>query len=322
MTQAEQNKLQAILKTIKKADKIIIHRHVRPDPDAIGSQVGLAEILRANFPDKTVLTAGSGTDHLKFLADFSGVQAKDYDGALVIVTDTANIDRIDGGEHIDFDQNQVIKIDHHPLDDPYGNPAWVKPSASSCSEMIADFYFAFEDSLTLPDNAARLLYGGIVGDTGRFEFPATTPHTMQVAGRLMESNFDHTDLLNQLYEVSPQVASLNGYVLDQVKVEDGVGAVVIDQAKLQELGLTDADTNAIVNVPRPIAGVLCWGIFVEQTDGSYRCRLRSKGPAINQIAKDHGGGGHPMASGAYAYSKEEIQVMIDQFKQAVKDFQP
>lgn len=311
--------LEAIFEKIKAYDKIIIHRHINPDPDAIGSQVGLAEIIRHNFPNKTVLTAGSGVEDLNFLAAYDGVDESEYDGALVIVTDTANIDRID--DKANYDRGaEVIKIDHHPKDDSYGVLEWVDTDASSCSEMITEFFLTFKDELQMPDNGARLLYGGIVGDTGRFQYPATTPKTMRIAAELMTYDFDHSELLNQLYEMKPEVAQLQGYVLENVTVDQGVGSVIITQDLMNKLGIQDSDTSAIVGVPSAIAGVQCWGIFVEQTDNSFRCRLRSKGPIINGIAKEHGGGGHPLASGANAYSLDEIQTIISKFKEAVKSY--
>lgn len=81
---------QAILEKIKAYDTIIIHRHQRPDPDAIGSQVGLKEILKTNFPDKKVLVTGVNEPTLSWIAEMDEVTDQDYEGALVIVTDTAN----------------------------------------------------------------------------------------------------------------------------------------------------------------------------------------------------------------------------------------
>lgn len=93
-----------------------------------------------------------------------------YRGALVIVTDTANAPRISDARFSLGDQ--LIKIDHHPNDEPYGDLVWVNTNASSCSEIIVDFWQQHLAELTMTDNAARLLYAGIVGDTGRFLYPS------------------------------------------------------------------------------------------------------------------------------------------------------
>jgi len=301
-----------ILETVKKWDKIIVHRHVRPDPDAVGSQTGLAELIKTSFPDKKVLTAGENPGDLDFMAVPDQLSEEDYKGALVIVTDTANTARIDG-ENYQLAED-FIKIDHHPLDDSYGTVEWVNTQASSCSEMIADFWLTFQDELVLSDNGARLLYGGIVGDTGRFQYDNTTSYTMEVASKLMEFDFRHTDFLNQLNTIKPEVAALMGYALENVKVsEEGVGHLILDRDILAYLKLEDSDTSKVVGLPGSIEGVEAWGIFVEQKDGSYRCRLRSKGPVINGIAKEHDGGGHPLASGANAKDLDEIQEILEKF---------
>ena len=166
--------VKEIMATIKKYETIMIHRHQRPDPDAIGSQVGLAEILRASFPEKQIYQVGGPVEGLEFLATMNEVTDAQYRGALVIVTDTANSPRISDERYNLGDQ--LIKIDHHPNDEPYGDLVWVNTEASSCSEIIADFYHHHQDELVMPDEAARLLYAGIVGDTGRFLYPATTAH--------------------------------------------------------------------------------------------------------------------------------------------------
>lgn len=83
-----------ILAEIKTYDRIIIHRHQRPDPDALGSQVGLAEILRATFPQKEIYQVGETVEGLRFLAEMQIVDDQVYEEALVIVTDTANAPRI------------------------------------------------------------------------------------------------------------------------------------------------------------------------------------------------------------------------------------
>lgn len=92
-----------------------------------------------------------------------------YQGALVIVCDTANQARIDDQRYKDGDL--LIKIDHHPEVDRYGDIQWVDTSASSTCEMIYHLYTQWNEELfTLNEQAARLIYGGIVGDTGRFLF--------------------------------------------------------------------------------------------------------------------------------------------------------
>src|SRR5699024_9884974 len=125
---------QEIIQTIQAYDTIIIHRHVRPDPDAYGSQVGLKTILTETFPEKKIYAVGESESSLHFLAQMDDIEDTVYKHALVIVCDTANTDRIcDQRYHFG---TKLIKIDHHPNNDAYGDIVWVDTAARSTSEMV------------------------------------------------------------------------------------------------------------------------------------------------------------------------------------------
>ncbi|MBK0037179.1 MULTISPECIES: DHH family phosphoesterase [unclassified Enterococcus] len=311
---------EEILATIKTFDRIIIHRHQRPDPDALGSQVGLAEILRASFPKKEIYQVGGPVEGLDYLALMQTIPDDLYKGALVIVTDTANAPRVSDQR---YDQGaKLIKIDHHPNDEPYGELVWVNTKASSCSEMIVSFWQMFQNELTMTQEAARLLYAGIVGDTGRFLYPATTATTLRLAAELLDYGFDAAKINRQLDQVSRSVARLSGYVYENIEIDEiGAGKVILSQELLQRFGVVDSETSAVVSLPGKIDEVLAWAIFVEQPEGYYRVRMRSKGPVINEIAKRHHGGGHPLASGANAKDLEEVAVIYQEIQAAIKEFQ-
>lgn len=308
-----------IVDTIRTYNTIIIHRHMRPDPDAIGSQCGLAELLKSTFPNKQVYAVGSSTGNLSFLAEMDEVSDDIYKEALVIITDTANEPRISDDRY--RLGKQRIKIDHHPNHDAYADMEWVDPSASSCSEMIANLWLSFSEEIKMNEKAARLLYAGMVGDTNRFLYSATSPDTMRVAASLMEQGFSHTEVNNQLIQINRDVAKLTGYVLENLEIRSsGVGKIILTKKVLDRFGLTDMDTSSVVSIPGTIEGVLLWGVFVEQEDGNFRCRLRSKGPIINQLASEHGGGGHPLASGANAKDIKEVDVIVSEMDALGKEW--
>ncbi|MGJ0994414.1 DHH family phosphoesterase [Enterococcus casseliflavus] len=311
---------EEILATIKEFDRIIIHRHQRPDPDALGSQVGLAEILRASFPEKEIYQVGGPVEGLDYLALMQTIPDDLYKGALVIVTDTANAPRVSDQR---YDQGaKLIKIDHHPNDEPYGELVWVNTKASSCSEMIVSFWQMFQNELTMTQEAARLLYAGIVGDTGRFLYPATTATTLRLAAELLDYGFDAPKINRQLDQVSRSVARLSGYVYENIEIDEiGAGKVILSQELQQRFGVVDSETSAVVSLPGKIDEVMAWAIFVEQPEGYYRVRMRSKGPVINEIAKRHHGGGHPLASGANAKDLEEVALIYQEIQAAIKEFQ-
>lgn len=310
---------QEILKEIKHHDTIMIHRHQSPDPDALGSQGGLGEILKESFPKKSIYLVGGPVNDLDYLVTMDDVSDEMYQDALVIVTDTANAPRISGEQY--YLGKKLIKIDHHPDDEPYGDLSWVNTQASSTSELIYDFYEENKENLVMTDNAARLLYAGIIGDTGRFLYPGTTSHTLWVASRLLTYDFDAARLSRYMDEVDEKISRLSGYIYENmVSDENGAAMVLLTQDALKEFDVVDSETPAIIPLPGKIRGILSWAIFVEQPEGFFRVRLRSKGPVINGIAKRHHGGGHLLASGANAKDMDEVEEIFEEIKTIVSEY--
>lgn len=311
--------LQKIIETIKAYETIIIHRHIRPDPDALGSQGGLKEIIQTSFPEKKVYAVGSEDPDLTFLIRMDKIEDYTYENALVIICDTANSPRIDDDRYQMGDK--VIKIDHHPLVDAYGDIRWENTDASSTSEMIFELYQAGKNSgLILNDKAAELLFAGIVGDTGRFLFPSTTNKTFRYAAELITYDFDRPKLFSNLYSVKDSISRLKGYILQNFELlPSGLCIIKLTQDILDEFGVTALETSQLVQVLGDIKGIRAWAFFV-QDDGEIRVRLRSKGPIINEIAKKYNGGGHPLASGATIYDWSEVEAVTKDLDEACKNY--
>lgn len=309
---------EQILEAIENYETIIIHRHVRPDPDAYGSQGGLAEILKASYPEKNIFTVGAEESSLNYLRRLDSIPDDTFKGALVIVCDTANAERI-CDERYRLGE-QLVKIDHHPNEDPYGDLQWVDTSASSTSEMIYEFYLTFkEKGLRMSDEAARLLYAGIVGDTGRFLYPSTTNKTFAYAGELIHYNFSRTELYDRMYELAPNVVKLNGYILQNFELlENGAAKVVMKQELLDQYAVKPSEASLLVSELGNVRGIKAWVFFIEEED-QIRVRLRSKGPVINTIARKYNGGGHPLAAGASIYSWADVDRVLDDLIQACKE---
>lgn len=311
---------ERIYEEIRAYETIIIHRHLRPDPDALGSQLGLAYLIKNKFPEKNIRVVGSEVDSLTYLGVMDQIEDKEYAHSLVIVTDTANRPRIDDKRYSQGEK--LIKIDHHPNDDEYGDIRLVNTKASSCSEIIADLSIYLGERLPMVNKAARVLYAGMIGDTGRFLYPSTTAHTLRTASYLMGFDFSASEVAQSMNTNSQKIAQLSGYVLQNLKIsENGVGSIILSREVLDKFDVNDDDTAPVVPLPGTIEGVICWGIFVEQVSGYYRCRLRSKGPVINEVAKAYNGGGHPLASGANAKDKHEINEILTAFDALVRDWQ-
>ncbi|ASN05007.1 DHH family phosphoesterase [Virgibacillus necropolis] len=306
---------EQVVQAIDKHDTIIIHRHVRPDPDALGSQGGLMHLIKETYPSKNVYIVGSEDPSLTFLIEMDTISDDSYEGSLVIACDTANAARIDDKRY--NKGNMLIKIDHHPNVDEYGDIMSVDTTASSTSEIIYDlFLYAKSHGYEMNDQAARLIYGGIVGDTGRFLFPSTTKKTFQYAAELVTYNFDRTALYDGIYNTKETIARLRGYILQNYKLsESGMSTIKLTKSILSEFDVSVMETGQLVGVLGDVEGIKAWAFFIEEDD-LIRVRLRSKGPVINTIAATYNGGGHPMAAGASVDSWNEVEQVIHDLDQA------
>ncbi|RBP93873.1 phosphoesterase RecJ-like protein [Cytobacillus firmus] len=308
---------QKILDEIKKYETIIIHRHVRPDPDAYGSQGGLAEILKASFPEKSIFTVGKEEETLHYMRRLDEISDDTYNGALVIVCDTANAERICDDRY--GTGNKLIKIDHHPNMDPYGDMMWVDTDASSTSEMIYEFYlFGKDQGLKMSDEAARVLFAGIVGDTGRFLYPSTTEKTFSYAGELIHYNFSRPELFDKMYELDANIVKLKGYVLQNFEMRDsGAAVMILKKELLEEFQAVPSKASLLVSILGDVKGIKAWVFFIEESD-QIRVRFRSKGPIINEVARKYNGGGHPLAAGASIYSWKEMESVVRDLEDVCK----
>lgn len=289
---------------IKEYDTIILHRHISPDPDAIGSQAGLGRSIKLAFPEKRVLYAGVDWGDLTWINKGDDIKDEDYKGALVITTDTADRPRVSDQRYDmgDF----LIKIDHHPNVDPYGDLYYVNDQAPAASEIIADFLISQKMPITA--EVALPIYAGIVGDTGRFMYPETTAHTFEIAAMLAKTGIDLTQIARNISDVTFKQAKLQSSVLDYMTVDKlGAAYAVLTQADLKKMGVTTEEASVTVSTPGRIKDILTWSVIVELEDGTYRVHYRSKGPVINGLAAKHNGGGHALASGAKAKDEAEIK---------------
>lgn len=307
-----------ILSAIQSYETIIIHRHVRPDPDAIGSQNALKEMIQLSYPNKKVYAVGEEDEAFTFLASMDDISDETYEGALVIVCDTANTSRVSDQRYTLGEK--IIKIDHHPNEDPYGHINWVDTNASSTSEMIYElFLFAKNEPFQMNQNAARLIYAGIVGDTGRFLYPSTNNKTFFYASELIDYDFDRTELYDGLYGIDLNIARLRGHVLQQLKVSEyGTSVMKLTKETLDKYGVKPIETSNLVGAFGDIKGLKAWVMFIEEDD-LIRVRLRSKGPVINTLASKYNGGGHPLASGATVYSWEEAEKLAAELNEICKN---
>lgn len=313
--------LTPILDKIKAYDHIILFRHRRPDGDCLGASKGLQRILRLSFPGKVIdLPESDTSDYLAFLGpDDPALPDEAYQNALGIVVDTGDAERISNPRYALC--RELIKIDHHPDRDAYAGLSWVEEHSASCCEMIAAFYTHFQHELRIDQQAAALLYTGIVTDSGRFRYPEVNGDTLRCAAALLDAGVDTQRLFAQLYLRDAASFRFQAYVYEHLQLtENGVAYLRIDAQTQQRFGLSFEDASAAIGYLDSIRGCLCWLAFIDAPDDTIRVRLRSRFVAINTLAERHHGGGHAFASGATVCSKDEIQSLIAEADALVRDY--
>ena len=311
-----------ILKQIKKYDSIIIARHIGADPDALGSQFALKELIELNFKNKKVYVIGTLASKFKFMGNTDKIDNIDLSNTLLIVVDTPDIKRIDGVENIELFPC-VIKIDHHPFIEKFGQNSieYIESNASSASQLI--FKFAMESKLKLNKSIAQNIYIGIVGDTDRFLHDYTSKETIKLVSKLLDiSNIEFTKLYEPLYKRPLQEIRFQGYIYQNLSLtENNVAYIKITDDIMKKFEVDPASAGNMINELKYVDGILIWAFFSEDIKNNViKANIRSHGPVINQIAMKYGGGGHIYASGARLKSWEEVEKLIQDLDETAKQY--
>ncbi len=314
-----QNIYTKIYKKIKKYDKIVIARHIGPDPDALGSSIALKDIILANFPEKEVYVVGSPASKFKYLGTLDKFQETMYSNSLLIVTDTPDIKRVDGVNVKRF--KEVIKIDHHPFLEDFGGLEFLDENASSASQMIMEL--VFKTKLKWTKEAAEKLFIGLIADTDRFLFSYTTPKTFELVARLIkETNIDFSSLYANLYLRPFKEAKFEGYITNNLQVtEHGFAYIKLTDKILKEYNVDAATAGNMVNNFNYIEGIYAWAVFSEDlVNNNIRGSIRSRGPIINEVASLHNGGGHKFASGVRPKDFDEVDILAKEIDEVCEKY--
>lgn len=314
---------QAIFEKIKEYDRILIFRHRRVDGDCVGATKGLKELILASFSEKDVrIIDDEHSEYLAFLGpDDEAVEDAFYASALGIVVDVADTERISNQKFALC--RELIKIDHHIDRTPYGDISWVEDGRSSACEMIADFYDTFRNQLTLTKWAASCIYTGMVTDSGRFMYEGVCGESMRLAGILLDAGIDTEWLYANLYLKSFDSLKFTAYIYEHMSITpNGVAWLLVDRSMQEKFNLNMESASAAISSLSGIRGCLCWIAFIEtgDEDGAIRVRLRSRFASINHIAEKYHGGGHACASGATVYSREEMQDLLQDADEYIKQY--
>ncbi len=299
-----------IIALIEKYDKIIIHRHQKPDGDALGSQLGLLGIIRDSYPEKQVYAVGDMTPRYAFMAEreMDEIDDSTYEGALAIILDTSAKELISDSRYTSA--AATARLDHHLFVEKIADEEVTDSSFESCCGLVAAM--AMEAGLSVSAASAKALYTGMITDSGRFRYSSTTANTFRVAAFLIDKGFDTADIYRNLYSDELFFIQLRAKFVLRINVTpDRVGYIYTTKEEAAEYG-ADSFTlsRGMVNVMSEVKGIDSWVNFTE-TESGVLCEIRSSLYNINPIAVKYGGGGHQMASGATLKDREEAMSLLE-----------
>jgi bifunctional oligoribonuclease and PAP phosphatase NrnA len=290
---------------LAEASNVAIACHVNPDADALGSMLGLSNHLRSmgkatvcSYPnDPLELPRWAemlpGTDALVPPAAFP------KEPAVMVTCDVASLDRLAvlGGSAVR--SKTLIWIDHHVTNKGLGTIPLVDPSASSTCELVWHLVKQLGGEIQI--ETAMCLYAGLVTDTGRFQYEAVRPDTLRLAAELREFPFEHTRLVQALYEDnSIAYLKLLGLALERSLVEPAADLVwsYLTRADLENGGVGAGETDDLIDVVRTAREADVAAVIKQQRDGAFKVSLRSRGGHdVAAVAQAFGGGGHRLAAG-------------------------
>ena len=294
---------------IETHDRFLITSHVRPDGDAIGSELGMAELLAQKGKQSLIANCSSLPQRYRFLDPAGRVRrygetvnpAELAAIEVVMIVDTsawAQLGRM--GDFIRETAAKKIIIDHHIGHDDMGAELFKDTSAAACGLIVAESVDHLGCELTR--ELAEPLFITMATDTGWFRFSSTDGRTLRVAARLIDTGIRVDRLYRTIFEESSLARlKLIGRTLESVRVTHN-GRVAYSSIRLQDLEATGAmpqDSEDLVNYTLSITGVQVGLLFVELASGGIKVSFRSRDDFdCTQVATPFGGGGHRQAAGA------------------------
>lgn len=285
-----------IIKLIKKYDSIVIARHIGGDIDALGSQIGLKEIIKETYPNKKVYAVGAYASRFKFVGPLDKEDDIDFDNSLLIVLDTPKVSRLDVDDISKYKHR--VRIDHHPFEEEFCDIELVDENKSSTCEMIVEL--CLNTKLKITKSSAEKLYMGMISDTNRFLYPCTTSDTLALASLLVSKyGINPPELYEKMYLRNLDEIRFIGYIFQNIKVtKNGVAYIKITDETQKDFGMDPASAGNMVGELSYINDFIVWITFSEdKKQNMVRVSIRSRGPVINTLAMQYNGGGHKLASG-------------------------
>jgi len=299
---------QEILSEIKKAKKVLVNCHFNPDPDSIGSALAMYRVLEKSRKDAKIVCPSSEIDNsLNFLSDFGkirkGLDFSSFDFSkydLFITLDSSSWEMVSGLKDFVKPTIKVIVIDHHITNNLCGDINIVDPKVTSTAEIL---YLIFCDwKVDIDEKIANYLLAGIIGDTGAFSFPNSGKETLRIAADLIDEGANKDEILQHLYRTKPfGLFKFYGEALRNIKL-DKKGRfvwVAVPYKIYKRFGFPLAKESLANLFAQVVDGTDFGFVIVEREPQKVSVSFRSRtGIDTSKIAKELGGGGHRLASGA------------------------
>ena len=301
---AARSKFEEIGRILREHQRFAVLSHVRPDGDALGSQLALALSLKQLGKEVRVWNEDGMLEKYSFLPRAELLTKPPSTSEVVdvaIALDTAIQNRLGTALAAVRSAKIWVNIDHHLSNPCYGDVVYVDPVAPATAEIV--FRLIKSQGLPFNHDIAENLYAAISTDTGSFQYPQTSAHTFEIAAELIRAGLDVGRLSQQLYENYPRRRlELLRELLRTMHFEHGgrIASFSLSARTATELGVLPEDNEGLIDHLRAIRGVIVAVFFEELAEGKVRVSMRSKSDAVDvcAICQKFGGGGHTLAAGA------------------------
>jgi len=297
---SHESQIAALIATFRAHPRFLLTSHARPDGDAIGSVLALAEVLdqlgcRVDIvladPIPTTYSTLPNLDRIHHTASANDVDPDRSTPAILL-----ECDGIDRTGLLGLEGRTLINIDHHASGRPFASINWIDEHACAVAAMI--YRIAVAAKVDITPSMATALYTAILSDTGAFTYSSTTADTFALVHDLAAHGANPSQIARDIYFSNPaSKIRLLGIALSNLQCDGNLAWTWVTSEDMDRIGAVAEDCEGVVNYLISIAGVES-AVFLREVASQFRLSIRSKGKLdVAQIAEYFGGGGHRSASG-------------------------
>ncbi|HAF96101.1 MAG: hypothetical protein A2021_05560 [Elusimicrobia bacterium GWF2_52_66] len=296
-----EKQLKAFEAVIERSESFFLAGHLNPDGDTLGSMLAIASVLKRLGKKVFLFSQDPAPENLAFLPHLKSVKIAripktKFDAAILL--ECSSPERAGDIGALLKRCVSVVNIDHHRTSQFYGDVNIVEPTASSTAEIVYRLFYNMGVNITKRE--AICLYTGIVTDTGRFHFPATSPRTLEIASRLLEIGFNFSKINDLLYATRSCLSlKILGRALESLEITGAgkLAVMALRNSDFKDFGASPQHAESVINHGMMVPGVKAAVLLREGTD-KVNVTFRSRGNLdVSAVAKALGGGGHMHAAG-------------------------